>query len=251
MIIFVFLMGAILGSFYLVVATRLPKGEDILFSRSHCDHCHKELKWYNLIPIVSFLGQKGKCTYCGEKIALLNLTCELITGSCFALAYYFFGFSYNFWEGLVIISLTIIIFISDFKYMIILDSPLVVGVIVTFVLKLIYFGLNQTLYDILCGIALFCVMLLIEQIGQIIFKKEALGGGDIKFAFLIGFILKFRLGLIALILSTFLALPYSVASLYLIKNNEVPYGPFLAGSLAIIFFMMDKFQTLFSFLLHI
>ena len=57
-----FILGTILGSFYLVVATRLPKGEDVVKSRSKCDSCGKVLKWYNLIPLVSFIVQGGKCS---------------------------------------------------------------------------------------------------------------------------------------------------------------------------------------------
>ena len=84
-------------------------------------------------------------------------------------------------------------------------------------------------------------MYLIKLIGDKLFKKESLGGGDIKLSFVIGFVLGFRLSLLALILSSFLALPYSVASLKLQKNNEVPFGPFLVSSLFIIFLFQDKF----------
>ena len=62
--IFWFILGTILGSFYLVVGTRLPKDEDVIKSRSKCDSCQKKLKWYNLIPIFSYIFQKGKCSSC-------------------------------------------------------------------------------------------------------------------------------------------------------------------------------------------
>lgn len=248
MAVFIFILGLVLGSFYLVVATRLPKGEDILVSRSRCDECKKELKWYNLIPIFSYVFQKGKCTYCHKKISPIHLIVELVTGCSFLICYLICGFSYEFFAGLVVISLTILIYISDFKYMIILDSPLVISTIIIVILKLIYFGLSTTLFSILSGICLFLIMLMVQKLGEYLFKKDALGGGDIKFSFVIGLILNYELGLVAIILSTFLALPYSVASLYLLKNNEVPYGPFLAGALLIVFFMMDKFQILFNVL---
>ena len=69
MAVLIFFIGAILGSFYLVVGTRLPKGEDVLFSRSRCDSCGHELKWYNLIPIFSYIFQRGKCSFSQQKIA--------------------------------------------------------------------------------------------------------------------------------------------------------------------------------------
>ncbi len=251
MVFFVFLIGLILGSFYLVIATRLPKGEDVLTSRSRCDTCKKELKWYNLIPLFSYAIQRGKCSYCHAPISSLHFLCELVTGICFALCYWFFGFSYIFFVGIIVISLTIIIYISDFKYMIILDSPLVVGSILIFLLKGIYYGWGEAFYSLLCGISLFVIMLLVQNLGKIIFKKDALGGGDIKLSFVMGLVLNLQLGLVSLVLSTFLALPYSVASLYLVKKDEVAYGPFLAGAMLIVFFTMDKWQILFNFLLGI
>ena len=75
--VLLFIIGACLGSFFLVVGKRLPINEDVLFSRSRCDKCKKELKWYDLIPIFSYVFLKGKCRYCGEKISPLNLIVEI------------------------------------------------------------------------------------------------------------------------------------------------------------------------------
>ena len=244
----IFILGTIFGSFYLVWATRLPKGEDILKTRSKCDNCGHTLKWYNLIPIFSYIFQKGKCPYCHKKINPENIIVEIVTGLLFLICYLLYGISYNFFIGLIIVSLLILIFISDFKFMIILDSPLVVSGILVIILKLIYFGLKPTLYSIICGIIVFLFMYLIQKIGNYIFKKESLGGGDIKLSFIIGLILNLRLSLITLILSTFLTLPYAVASLILNKDNRFPYGPFLVGALLIVFLESDKFKILFSFL---
>lgn len=244
-----FVIGAILGSFYLVIGTRLPKGEDVLFSRSHCNSCGKELKWYNLIPIFSYVFQRGKCTFCHQKISSEHFWVELATGILFVLTYLYFPlFSYDFWLGLIISSLLIIIFVSDFKYMIILDSPLIISSIITIALKLYYFDITSVLISIISGLALFLTMFLLFQLGKLLFKKEALGGGDIKLAFVIGLILNYKLGLTAIVLSSFIALPYALASLQIKKNNEFPYGPFLAGSLFIVFFHYDKFLLLLDFL---
>ena len=103
--------------------------------------------------------------------------------------------------------------------------------------------------SLLSGIVLFLLMLIIGFIGKKIFKKEALGGGDIKLAGIIGLILGLRLGLVSIILSSLLALPYAVAALLLNKDNEVPYGPFLIASMAIVFLFMDKFNNLIAFLI--
>ena len=135
--------------------------------------------------------------------------------------------------------------------MVILDSPLVVASILVIVLKLIYFDIHEVIISVASGLGMFTLMLLIEKIGTVILKKDSLGGGDIKFSFLIGLILNFKLGVVALILSTFLALPYAAASLKVIKSHEFPYGPFLAGALFIVFFQLDKFNNLLMFLFKI
>ena len=241
MVVLLFIIGACLGSFYLVVGKRLPKNEDIIFSRSKCDNCNHTLFWYDLIPIFSYIFLRGKCKYCHKKISITNLLIEISMGLLFSIGYIYMGFSYRYFIYLILISLMILIFITDFLYYIILDSPLVVSSILIIILKLIYNGYKDTILSILSGIVIFLVMYLIKIIGDKIFKRESLGGGDIKLSFVIGLTLGFRLSLISLILSSFLALPYSVASLKLQKNNEVPFGPFLVSSLFIVFLFYDKF----------
>ena len=241
--VLLFIIGACLGSFYLVVGKRLPINEDIFFSRSKCDNCKKNLKWYDLIPIFSYVFLKGKCRYCGKKISPLNLIIEISMGMLFALGYHFIPVGYNLYAYFVLISLVMLIFISDFSCYILLDSQLIISRILLFILTFIYFGYTDGLIS---GILLFLGRYLIKIIGDNIFKRESLGGGDIKLAFVIGYTLGFKLSLIALILSSFLALPYSVASLKLQKNNEVPFGPFLVSSLFIVFLFQDKFANILS-----
>ena len=248
MAIMLFIIGCILGSFYLVLGTRLPIKEDVVKSRSRCDHCKKNLKWYHLIPLFSFIFLKGKCAYCHKKISAEHFFVELGTGLAFLATYYFFPQGYNLYAGLTICSLLIVIFVSDFKYMIILDSPLIVSSIIILALKYFYFGWMEVLYVLIGGISLFILMYLVQIIGNFAFKKESLGGGDIKLSFVIGLILGLKLGLVALILSAFLALPYAVASMYLNKESEFPYGPFLGGALLIVFYNYDKFVLLFNYL---
>ena len=243
-----FILGAIMGSFYLVIGTRLPLNEDIITSRSRCCTCKKTLKWYNLIPLLSFIFQGGKCSFCKSKINIDHFIVELATGLLFLLTSIYFPYGYYYFVGLIVSSLLIIIFVSDFKYMVILDSPLVVSSFLVIILKLIYFDLKSTFISIISGIILFLIMLFIEKAGSLALKKDALGGGDIKFSFLIGLILDVKLGFATLILSTFLALPYAVASLKVMKSSEFPYGPFLVGALFIVFFHIDKFNNLINFL---
>ncbi len=250
--ILLFILGAIMGSFYLVIGTRMPLKDNVITGRSRCDNCGITLKWYELIPILSYLFLGGKCHHCHNKISISHFLVEIISAFLFLFGYIYFGISINLGIYLVSISLCILIFISDFKYMIILDSPLIIGSILLIILKYFELGINGVLYSIFCGISLFITMFIIGKIGNILFKKESLGGGDIKLCFLIGLVLGmpkigFRMGLICLIFSAFLALPYALTSTYLNKKNELPYGPFLISAMMIIFLFYDKFSNLLVF----
>lgn len=242
--ILIFIIGAILGSFFYVVGTRLPNNESLILPGSHCTFCNHNLKAFELIPILSFIFLRGRCRYCKEKLSKNYLIYELLTGILFLISYIKYGISYEFFIMLIISSLVVLIFITDFKYMIILDSPLIVSAILIFSLKWIYFDIYEALFSLIDGLLAFLTMLFIRQIGNIIFKKESLGGGDIKFSFVTGMILGYKFTMISLVLSTFIALPYAVATMVMKKNNEVPFGPFLVSSLFLIFFFFEKFKYL-------
>ena len=77
-----------MGSFYHVVATRLSNDESILFPGSHCPKCNHKLKWYENIPIISYLKLKGKCSSCKSKIPISYLIVEIITGALFSVCFH-------------------------------------------------------------------------------------------------------------------------------------------------------------------
>ena len=239
-----FIIGTIFGSFFLVIGTRLPLKENVITGRSRCDNCKKELCWYELIPIVSYVIQMGKCRRCKKVISINHLIIEIITGVLFVFGYNYFSELSDLLIYLVSISVTLIIFVSDFKYMIILDSTWIIGSLLVIIIKLIFTSLNSTLLSLASGIGLFLVMYSIKLIGDKMFKKESLGGGDIKLCLFIGLIIGFRLGLISLVFASFLALPYAFANVYLNKKNELPYGPFLIAAAVIIYIFIDKFTNL-------
>lgn len=248
--IFLFVLGTIFGSFFYVVGTRLSKNESILKPKSHCTYCMHPLTWYELLPIFSFCFLGGKCRKCKQKLSIEYVIYEILTGILFLISYLKFSISYEFFISIVLSSLLVLIFITDFKYMIILDSPLVCSVISIFVLRWIYFGLENAGINLIHGILIFLIMYFIGCLGKFLFKKEALGGGDIKFSFVLGMALGFQYALMALVFSTFLALPYAIGSMLLKKDNQVPFGPFLVSSAFIIYFFLEKFNLILSNLLR-
>ena len=233
-----------MGSFYNVLATRLPIGKSIIKPGSHCDACNHKLKWYENIPLISYIIQKGKCKNCGTQISFDVFLSELATGVLFLFSYLYFGISYNFFIMLILSSLCVIIFVSDFKYMIILDSPLIVAGVLVIILKTVYYGYKTIIPTLISGIITFLVMLLVGFIGKKMYKRDALGGGDIKLSFVIGMILGVQVAMVSLIFSTFLALPYALATIVLKKDSEVPFGPFIVASLFIVFLYYDKFYNI-------
>ena len=108
-LIIFFILGSLFGSFFTVIGLRLPKNENFTTTHSHCDSCGHELKLYEMIPILSYLLQKGKCRYCKEKIDILSTIIELFTGTLFAISYYSFGFSYELLIALGIVAMLVII----------------------------------------------------------------------------------------------------------------------------------------------
>lgn len=246
-----FIFGLLLGSFYYVVGTRGPKNENYLNSKSRCDYCLHDLKWYELIPLFSFIFQKGRCNYCHKKINIGHFLIELISGSLFCLGYILYGNSIQNAFYLIIISLLLLIYISDFKYMIILDSYLYVASILYIIFLLIDKGISTAIISIISGIFLFLTFYLVKIIFDYIYKRESLGGGDIKLAFFMGLALGYPLGLTSFALSCFLALPYAFAILHLNKKNELPFGPFLISACLIVFLFEDKFRLVLDFLFNV
>ena len=242
------IIGTIFGSFYLVVATRMPKEESLVLSRSHCDNCKHVLSWYELIPIFSYVFQKGKCRKCGARISLLAPLTEIITASCFCLSYYLYGFNYSFYALLVLLSLTIIIFISDFKYYIINDEPLFISIFAILGLKLGFFGFKAFAFSVVSWYLMFLLFILIKLFGDRAFKKESLGGGDIKLSILIGVTLGIKLGLVSFVLSAFIALPYAIIVSFKNKEGIVPYGPFLVSSVVLVFIFMKECADFINYL---
>lgn len=235
MLYFIFVIGTIFGSFYGVVGTRLPEGKSIVKPRSHCEKCGHILKWYENIPILSYIFLGGLCKKCKNSIGFVYFLTELLSGCLFALCYKVFGISYEFFTAVILSSLVIIIFVSDSKYMIINDSPLIISAIIIFIIKWLNTGIVSALLSILSGLILFGVAYLLMLFGSLVFKQEALGGGDIKLSFVAGMVLGVKLGILYIVLASFLAFPYAVYVTLKNKDNMLPFGPFLVSSLLIIY----------------
>lgn len=223
-IVFIFLVGLCVGSFLNVLIDRLPKGQNVLMGRSHCDFCKKILRWYELIPLLSFVLQAGRCRRCHQKLSLQYPLVELVTG---------IGFVF-FWRALdyplltqlsyiVIFSSLLIIFITDLKYQIIPDSMVVAGAMGGLG---VIGGIGNIGENTLVGLGAAGFFLLLWGIT----KRSGMGLGDVKLVFVLGFLLGFPSIIIALYVAFLTGAMVGVILILKGKKSlkaKVPFGPFL------------------------
>lgn len=230
-----FIFGIILASFLTVVGIRLPRGEDFTKGRSHCETCNNILKWYELFPIISYIIQLGKCRHCKTKIDFKYFIYELFTGILFSISYIVFGFSIELLISIVLICVLLVVIVSDIEYMIIPDEILILGSILLLLLNTMKDGIYGLAFSVINGIIAFCIMYVIKMLGDFLFKKESLGGGDIKLIGMLGILFNYQSIIATIFLGSILALPYALFVTFLKKDNIIPFGPFLSIGAIIIF----------------
>ena len=242
--IFIFIMGTIFGSFYNVVGYRLPKGESIVFPPSHCTNCNHQLTFFELIPVLSYVFQKGKCKHCHQKISLFYPIFELLTGILFVLCYLSFGLTPKLIIALTFVSMIIIIVVSDYHYLIISDGVLITFAIILFIEIILINGLEQALYSLLNGVLAFVTMYLLKKFGDFLFKKESMGGGDIKLLFIFGMVLTYPIAILSIFIGSIIGLPLALIILYKKKDNVIPFGPFLAAGATLLLLLQVNLDTI-------
>src|SRR5574344_1067823 len=199
--VLLFIVGTIFGSFFNVVGDRLPRGESIVFPPSHCNKCNHRLTMLELIPILSYIMQGGKCKKCKTKLSIIYPLYEVLVGIMFVLTYISFGPTYEFVIALTFISMLLIIFISDIEYMIISYEVLIVSLIFLIVEFIFFKGFNAMLLSLLNGLIAASIMLVLKLFGDVLFKKESMGGRDIKLMFFFGMMLGWPMAIICIFIA--------------------------------------------------
>lgn len=242
LLLFSFFFGLFFGSFLNVLADRLPREETIM-GRSYCEHCNHQLSTNDLIPVFSWMFLRGKCRYCNVHISGVYPLSELITAIIFALTSYLYIqflpnpnlFGLLLYQGIT--SCFIVILLADFKYHIIPDEMQIALIILSF-LKIIEQGIGWKLIGdyLLGGIVVLVPILLLF----LITKGKGMGFGDVKLAFVIGFMLGLWKGLLALYIGF---MSGAIIGLILIlfrkthMKSRIAFGPFLIlGMYAMLFF---------------
>ncbi|SFD61923.1 leader peptidase (prepilin peptidase) / N-methyltransferase [Bacillus sp. OV194] len=233
-LVFICLLGFIVGSFFNVVGLRIPNNESIVYPGSHCTTCDRNLNWYELIPVFSWIFQKGKCRGCQTKISALYPVTELSTAILFTISPLVVGWSKELLVSWSLISLLIIVTVSDIKYMIIPDKVLLFFAPIFIILR-IFIPLDPW-WDPVAGFALgFGLLFLIAVV-----SKGGMGGGDIKLMGVLGIVLGWKASLLAFMLATLFGAVLGVTglALKLVKRGQpIPFGPYIVlGTLVSYFF---------------
>ena len=232
--IFVFIYGLILGSFFNVIIYRLPLDISIINpKRSFCTNCNTQIKWYENIPLFSYIFLKAKCSHCDEKISIIYPIVELITAITTVLIFHKIGFNLNFFIILIIFYTLIILSFIDFRYKAVPDYLLLIILSFSFLSSNFSFQ-NALLFAGGFSLLNFFVTYYIQNIKSRLTSNDdlkeqtALGEGDIPIVTIIGGMLNIELALVAIFLAALFAI---IPSLYnIFKNNEIetPFIPYLA-----------------------
>lgn len=240
--IMLFIIGIVFGSFFNVVGLRIPNKESFIKGRSYCPHCKTSLRAIDLIPIVSFLMQRGTCRYCNERISMLYPTIELFTGLLFLYSYIQFGWQPELVTALLLMSMLMILFVTDLTYMLI-PNKVLLFFLPFFIIMRIVSPLTPW-YDSLIGaIVGFGLLALI-----IIVSKGGMGAGDMKFFGVLGFILGWQLVLLTFFLS---ALFGAIIGLFLMairrvkKGQPIPFGPYIVAATIVSYFFGEQLLTIY------
>jgi len=240
----IFLFGLLVGSFLNVCIWRLPAEEQVIRGRSRCRSCRQVIRWYDNIPILSFWLLRGKCRSCGVRISLQYPAVEGVTGLLFAALWFRFGPAALTLIYAVLGAALIVVSVIDAREMILPDEVtlpgLGLGLLVSCFFPALHGsrsglqGLIQAGIGALAGGGFIWLM---GVIGSWIFKKEAMGGGDVKLMAMVGSVVGiWKVFLVNLILAPLLGSVVGLLMKYRYDRDVIPYGPFLSlGTLLAIF----------------
>ena len=232
-----FVFGLIMGSFLNVCIYRIPRNKSIVYPPSSCPACGSKIKWYDNIPILSYIILKGKCRVCNSKISPVYPIVELLAAFYSLLVYLRFGLTIDTVFYLIFGYMLIVASFIDLFHLIIPDR-ISLGLTVS---GLVFGFINHDILHSVFGFVFgFVLLYIIAVLGKAIFKKEAMGGGDIKLLGAIGTFVGVKGVLFTLFVASFLgsAVGISLIALGEVKlSQRIPFGPYLSVSAAIYLFV--------------
>lgn len=219
----IFLYGIVIGSFLNVCIYRIPKQENIVTARSHCMNCGYQLKWYDLIPILSYIYLKGRCRKCKDKISIQYPMIELLNGILYITVFYFNGFKLASILYCILVSALLVLSIIDFRTF---EIPAGINLFIGIV------GIIRVITDIhnimsyligFCSVSGFLLVL------YFLTKGKGIGGGDIKLMAVAGLFLGYKLIILAFLLGCILGSILHLIRMRIWKQESIlAFGPYLS-----------------------
>lgn len=233
--VWIFVFGVVFGSFLNVCIWRFPREESIVKPGSHCPKCEKPITWRDNIPLISFILLRGKCRHCSERISIRYPLIEIANGALWVFLWHTYGLSGMFFAGIIYFSILLAVIMTDFETGYIPDlftfPGMALGLIFSALVPVIheegiwYRGLLDSAIGLLAGGG---ILVLIAIIGNFIFRKESMGGGDVKLMAMMGAYIGAKQIFLVFLFAPILALPVAFYMRVFKKAETLPYGPYLA-----------------------
>ena len=257
-----FIFGSVIGSFLNVCIYRLPRDISLVFPPSSCTSCNKPIRFYNNIPILSYIFLRGKCNNCGNKFSIRYPIIELISAILTTLTVYTFGLTFNTLIYLILIYSLIVVTFIDLEHMIIPNLISIPGIVLgllfnisktdfelfsrldlsanfTNILLLTKFPLFDSILGIIFGGG---ILLVIALVYKKIRKVEGMGMGDVKLLAMIGAFLGLKSVIFVIFISSLIGSIVGITLMFMNKGDlkyAIPYGPFLSLA-AILFIFLNQ-----------
>ncbi len=224
-----FILGACFGSFLNCMAWRIVNGESVLKGRSHCDVCGKPLPARDLIPIISFLINRGKCRMCGAKLSVSHVVAEIASGAAFLLIIFKYDISLQALEMLIFAVILLASSFADLQGYIIPDRFIAAGIILRIPFFFFLPEWKTSLIDSLIGgFAVGGGLLLLVLLYEKIRKIEAMGGGDLKLLFVTGLYLGWAKNILCLLLACIIGIIFAIIMQR--SDKAFPWGPSICAA---------------------
>lgn len=237
--LFLFLLyGILIGSFLNVLILRIPLKEEFVKTRSHCPKCQYQLKWYDLIPILSYIALRGRCRKCQVSISPQYPLIELLNGVAYLGIYKYMGLSITTILTCIAFSILLVIFIIDIRYMII-PNGLVVALFILAVIETIV--MRAYLQNIIGFFAVSVFLLVL-----LIITRGGLGFGDVKLMAVAGLLIGWQKIILALMIGSIVGSLIGIGLLVfkITKRKEpIPFAPFLTVGIMLAMLFGDSIIT--------
>ncbi|MBI5192016.1 MAG: prepilin peptidase [Nitrospirae bacterium] len=251
--LFIFMIGASIGSFLNVCIYRLPLEQSIVSPPSHCPVCNTPIRFYDNIPVLSFIILGGRCRTCRTPISVQYVSVEIFNAVGYIFLFREFGLSPTFIIYAIFFSSLVVLSVIDLYYKILPDIITIPGIILGLISSslILSTGFKSSLVGLLIGGGLFYIV----SVGSlVILNREGMGGGDVKLIAMIGAFLGWRDVIVTIMLASLIG---SIVGIFMMiffgkdRKYQIPFGPFLAlGGMISMFFSEAIIEWYLGITLH-